>query len=66
MLDESNENLGLAEGRLRLATAQNYSNRLSEFQARSPAGALALALMTMVLACRYELTIRNRPSTMLS
>lgn len=44
LLDESNENLGLAEGRLRLATAQNYSNRLSEFQARSPAGALALAL----------------------
>ncbi len=44
LLGESNENLGLAEGRLRLATAQNYSNRLAEFQARSPAGALALAL----------------------
>lgn len=44
LLDESNTNLALAEGRLRLATAQNYSNRLSEFQARSPAGALALAL----------------------
>ena len=44
LLDESNENLSLAEGRLRLATAQNYSSHLAGFQARSPAGALALAL----------------------
>ncbi|MGD2018075.1 MAG: serine/threonine-protein kinase [Planctomycetota bacterium] len=44
LLETSNANLDLAEARLDLSTARNYSNRLEEFAARSPAGALALAL----------------------
>ncbi|MGB0332852.1 MAG: protein kinase domain-containing protein, partial [Planctomycetota bacterium] len=44
LLETSNENLSLAESRLDLATARNFRNRVVEFEARSPAGALALAL----------------------
>lgn len=44
LLETSNENLSLAEARLDLATARNFRNRVGEFEARSPAGALALAL----------------------
>ena len=44
LLETSNSNLTLAEARLDLATARNFRNRLDDFEARSPAGALALAL----------------------